>query len=326
MENLIYLKMSKTQIGNYKLGKLLGYGNFAIVRHGINIITNHEVAVKIINKKKLKKLKMIEHLQREIVFSRLFNHPHVIKMYEYLNSQDGIYVISEFASKGELFEYVCNEGYLSENKARGFFQQIIYALEYIHSFGVSHRDLKLENILLDDKLNIKLGDFGLCNKMRDGRALFTSCGTPNYAAPEVMLGKSYDGKQIDIINFLLNISMNIDNNHFKNKFLLETKDLNCNSSCIYLNYYIADIVLTDVSYMICAGVWFTRKYLLYISSNLTNGCSWRQNYSLETSCNSRFIAYFKSIIKLAKCVTTTFCFKSTLNEESEQSRKLSQQF
>ena len=198
MENLIYLKMSKTQIGNYKLGKLLGYGNFAIVRHGINIITNHEVAVKIINKKKLKKLKMIEPLQREIVFSRLFNHPHVIKMYEYLSSQDGIYVISEFASKGELFEYVCNEGYLSENKARELFQQIIYALEYIHSFGVSHRDLKLENILLDDKLNIKLGDFGLCNKMRDGRALFTSCGTPNYAAPEVMLGKSYDGKQIDI--------------------------------------------------------------------------------------------------------------------------------
>ena len=123
-----------------------------------------------------------------------------------------------------------------------------------------------------------------------------------------------------IINFLLNISINMDDNHHKNKFLLETKNLNCNSSCIYLNYDIADIILTDVSDIICAGDWFTIKYVLYISSNLTNDCSWRQNCSLEASCNSRFIAYFKSIVKLAKCVTTTFYFKSTLIEESEQSR------
>ena len=106
MENSIYLKMSKTRIGNYKLGKLLGYGNFAVVRHGENTVTNHQVAVKIINKKKLKKQKMVEALQKEIALSRLFDHPHVIKMYEYLNSQDSIYVITEFAPKGELFEYI----------------------------------------------------------------------------------------------------------------------------------------------------------------------------------------------------------------------------
>ena len=85
---MIYLKMSKVRIGNYIIGKLLGWGNFAVVRYGTNVNTNHEVAVKIINKKKLKKLKMKESLKREISLSRLLDHPHIIKTYEYLNSKD----------------------------------------------------------------------------------------------------------------------------------------------------------------------------------------------------------------------------------------------
>ena len=117
---------------------------------------------------------MKESLQREITFSRLFDHPHIIKTYEYLNSKDDIFVVSEYASQGELFDYVSNQGSLSESIARKFFQQIVYAIDYIHMKGVAHRDLKLENILLDENLNIKLGDFGLSNKINEGQALLTS--------------------------------------------------------------------------------------------------------------------------------------------------------
>lgn len=128
----------------------------------------------------------------------MFDHPHVVKLYEYLDSKDDIYVILEYVPNGELFEMISDKGMLPEAEARKYFHQIIYALDYIHSFGVAHRDLKPENILLDADNNIKLVDFGLSNIMKEGRALKTSCGSPNYAAPEVINGKSYDGSQIDV--------------------------------------------------------------------------------------------------------------------------------
>jgi serine/threonine protein kinase len=128
----------------------------------------------------------------------MFDHPHVVKLYEYLDSKDDIYVILEYVPSGELFEMISDKGMLPEPEARKYFHQIIYALDYIHSFGVAHRDLKPENILLDADNNIKLVDFGLSNIMKEGRALKTSCGSPNYAAPEVINGKSYDGGQIDV--------------------------------------------------------------------------------------------------------------------------------
>jgi 5'-AMP-activated protein kinase catalytic alpha subunit len=190
--------MSKFRIGNYRLGKLLGYGAFGVVRLGVNEITNQEVAVKILNKKKLKQMKVKEKIQREIHLCKMFNHPHVVKLYEYFDTKDDIYVIFEYISNGELFELISNRGQLSEAEARKFFHQMIFALDYTHGFGVAHRDLKPENIMLDSDNNIKLVDFGLSNIMKEGRALKTSCGSPNYAAPEVINGKSYDGCQIDV--------------------------------------------------------------------------------------------------------------------------------
>ena len=166
--------MSKFRIGNYRLGKLLGYGSFGVVRLGINEETNHEVAVKILNKKKLKQMKVKEKIQREIHLCKMFHHPHVVKLYEYLDAKDDIYVIFEYVPNGELFELISNQGQLEESEARRFFHQIIYALDYTHSYGVAHRDLKPENILLDSKNNIKLVDFGLSNIMKEGRALKTS--------------------------------------------------------------------------------------------------------------------------------------------------------
>ena len=103
----------------------------------------------------------------------------------------------EYASGGELFDKICREQ-ISENEARRIFQQIIFGVEYLHTHQVSHRDLKPENILLDEDNNVKLADFGLSNVMRDGIFLYSSCGSPNYAAPELINGKFYNGSSIDI--------------------------------------------------------------------------------------------------------------------------------
>lgn len=128
----------------------------------------------------------------------MFHHPHVVKLFEYFDTKDDIYVIFEYIPNGELFELISKRGQLDEAEARRYFHQIIFALDYTHGFGVAHRDLKPENILLDADNNIKLVDFGLSNIIKEGRALKTSCGSPNYAAPEVINGKPYDGCQIDV--------------------------------------------------------------------------------------------------------------------------------
>mmetsp|Transcript_33559 Transcript_33559/g.38556 ORF Transcript_33559/g.38556 Transcript_33559/m.38556 type:complete len:105 (+) Transcript_33559:194-508(+) len=104
----------------------------------------------------------------------MFQHPHIVKLYEYFDTKDDIYVIFEYIPKGELFEMISNKGHLSEDEARRYFHQIIFAIDYAHSFGVAHRDLKPENIMLDASNNLKIVDFGLSNVMKEGRALKTS--------------------------------------------------------------------------------------------------------------------------------------------------------
>lgn len=106
-------------------------------------------------------------------------------------------MVIEFAGK-ELFDYIVQQGRMSEDEARRFFQQIISAVEYCHKHKIVHRDLKPENLLLDENLNVKIADFGLSNIMTDGNFLKTSCGSPNYAAPEVISGKLYAGPEVDV--------------------------------------------------------------------------------------------------------------------------------
>jgi carbon catabolite-derepressing protein kinase len=106
-------------------------------------------------------------------------------------------MVLEYAG-GELFDYIVNHGKLAEVQARKFFQQIVCAVEYCHRHKIVHRDLKPENLLLDDQQNVKIADFGLSNIMTDGNFLKTSCGSPNYAAPEVISGKLYAGPEVDV--------------------------------------------------------------------------------------------------------------------------------
>lgn len=183
---------------NYKLGKTLGIGSFGKVKIAEHALTGHKVAIKILNRRKIKNMEMEEKVRREIKILRLFMHPHIIRLYEVIETPTDIYVVMEYVKSGELFDYIVEKGRLQEDEARNFFQQIISGVEYCHRNMVVHRDLKPENLLLDSKCNVKIADFGLSNIMRDGHFLKTSCGSPNYAAPEVISGKLYAGPEVDV--------------------------------------------------------------------------------------------------------------------------------
>lgn len=130
---------------------------------------------------------------------KLVRHPHVVRLHEVLASRTKIYIILEFITGGELFDKIVHNGKLPETDSRRFFQQLIDGVDYCHTQGVYHRDLKPENLLLDSQGNLKISDFGLSAWPAQGvRLLRTTCGTPNYVAPEVLTHKGYDGALADI--------------------------------------------------------------------------------------------------------------------------------
>lgn len=136
-------------------------------------------------------------VQREVDYMRMLRHPHIIKLYEVISTPTDIIIVLEYAG-GELFKYIVDNGRMPEAQARRFFQQMISGIDYSHRLKIVHRDLKPENILLDDDLNVKIADFGLSNEIKDGDFLKTSCGSPNYAAPEVIRGALYTGPEVDV--------------------------------------------------------------------------------------------------------------------------------
>jgi len=192
------MDQAPVKIGQYILGVNLGIGAFGKVKLATHVVTEHKVAVKILNKAKIKQLGMEEKVQREINILHLCTHPHIIRLYEVIDTPTDIFLVNEYVSGGELFDYIVSKGRLSSDEARNFFHQIVSGVEYCHFQKIVHRDLKPENLLLDSNLNIKIADFGLSNLMRDGDFLRTSCGSPNYAAPEVISGHLYAGPEVDV--------------------------------------------------------------------------------------------------------------------------------
>ncbi|KAK5798843.1 kinase-like domain-containing protein [Linnemannia elongata] len=188
---------SNIKIGPYMLLETLGVGSFGKVKRAVHSLTGHTVAIKIINKNKVVNQDMFARVKREIQYLKLLRHPHIIKLYEVISTPTSIYMVIEYAG-GELFNYIVDNTRLSEEEARRFFQQIVCAIEYCHRHKIVHRDLKPENLLLDPSMNVKIADFGLSNIMTDGDFLKTSCGSPNYAAPEVISGKLYAGPEVDV--------------------------------------------------------------------------------------------------------------------------------
>ncbi|XP_028902483.1 5'-AMP-activated protein kinase catalytic subunit alpha-2 isoform X1 [Ornithorhynchus anatinus] len=188
----------RVKIGHYVLGDTLGVGTFGKVKVGEHQLTGHKVAVKILNRQKIRSLDVVGKIKREIQNLKLFRHPHIIKLYQVISTPTDFFMVMEYVSGGELFDYICKHGRVEEAEARRLFQQILSAVDYCHRHMVVHRDLKPENVLLDAHMNAKIADFGLSNMMSDGEFLRTSCGSPNYAAPEVISGRLYAGPEVDL--------------------------------------------------------------------------------------------------------------------------------
>ncbi|XP_021892642.1 CBL-interacting serine/threonine-protein kinase 3 isoform X1 [Carica papaya] len=191
----------KRRVGKYEVGRTIGEGTFAKVKFARNSETGEPVALKILDKEKVLKHKMAEQIKREIATMKLIKHPNVVQLYEVMGSKTKIFIVLEFVTGGELFDKIVNHGRMREDEARRYFQQLINAVDYCHSRGVYHRDLKPENLLLDAYGNLKVSDFGLSalsQQVRDDGLLHTTCGTPNYVAPEVLNDRGYDGATADL--------------------------------------------------------------------------------------------------------------------------------
>ncbi|OMJ96206.1 hypothetical protein SteCoe_164 [Stentor coeruleus] len=185
-------------IGSYEIGKTIGKGTFGKVKLGVHIKTQEKVAIKVLEKERICDVSDVERVSREIHILKLIRHPNIIQLYEIIETPKKLYLIMEYASGGELFDYIVKHNKLSEHESCIFFQQIISGIEYIHKLLIVHRDLKPENLLLDEKNNIKIVDFGLSNTYKLDETLKTACGSPCYAAPEMISGKSYKGIEVDI--------------------------------------------------------------------------------------------------------------------------------
>lgn len=197
------LATDQSCILDYKIGKTIGLGTFGKVKRGKHILTDAKVAVKIVNRRIVEERDMSKKYRMEIQCMRkCVYHPHIMRLYEVIDTPRDVFMILEFCPNGDLFEYICQfgSGGFDQMQARRIFQQIIAGVDYLHKQGIVHRDLKPENILIDADDNIKIADMGLSNVMKDGEFLKTCCGSPNYAAPELLsdIGGAYAGPEIDV--------------------------------------------------------------------------------------------------------------------------------
>ncbi|XP_069676736.1 maternal embryonic leucine zipper kinase-like [Periplaneta americana] len=183
---------------HYELEKTIGCGGFAKVKLATHILTGEKVAIKIMNK-----LNLGDDLPRvklEIKALKSLSHQHICRLFQVIENETHCFLVMEYCSEGELFDHIVERNKLNEEESRSFFRQIVSAVAYLHSVGYVHRDLKPENVLLDTDQVVKLIDFGLCAKPKGGlnSHLATSCGSPTYAAPELVVGKVYLGAEVDI--------------------------------------------------------------------------------------------------------------------------------
>uniref|UniRef100_A0AAY4BEE5 non-specific serine/threonine protein kinase n=1 Tax=Denticeps clupeoides TaxID=299321 RepID=A0AAY4BEE5_9TELE len=185
-------------IGNYRLLKTIGKGNFAKVKLARHILTGREVAIKIIDKTQLNPTIHLNLFQFQVHLMNFLLSFHTVKLFEVIETEKTLYLVMEYASGGEVFDYLVAHGRMKEKEARAKFRQIVSAVQYCHQKHIVHRDLKAENLLLDADMNIKIADFGFSNEFTLGNKLDTFCGSPPYAAPELFQGKKYDGPEVDV--------------------------------------------------------------------------------------------------------------------------------
>ena len=187
------------QIGNYKLGEEIGSGAFGKVILGLHIITGEKVAIKILDKLILSQTpEDYELVRQELNILKIVKHKYIVQLYEILETPQHIFIIMEYCEGQDIMDYILTRNRLSEDESLKYFQQLINALYYLHSQNITHRDIKIDNLLLDKNLDLKLIDFGLSTKYRDDRLLNQPCGTVVYAAPEVLDCREYHGMLADV--------------------------------------------------------------------------------------------------------------------------------
>ncbi|MEE6476337.1 hypothetical protein FKM82_011044 [Ascaphus truei] len=190
------------RVGNYLVGKMINKGSFAKVMEGLHIPTGQKVAMKVIDKKKAKQDSyVLKNMKREPRIHQMIKHPNIVQLYETLETENSYYMVMELCLGGDLMDRICDKKKLEEREVRKHTRQIMSAVEHLHRHGIVHRDLKIENFLLDENNNIKIVDFGLSNTIKfeglSQELLNTQCGSPAYAAPELLANKKY-GPKVDI--------------------------------------------------------------------------------------------------------------------------------
>ena len=193
------------KVGKYEVGKTLGEGTFGKVKAAVDTETGEQVAIKVLDKEKIQKQNMGAQVKKEISIMKMVRHKNIVFLKEVLASRTKIFIVLELVTGGELFDKIVAKGRFDETEARFYFMQLVEAVQFCHQQDVCHRDLKPENLLLDNEGDLKISDFGLSNFYEGGAGeensraalLHTTCGTPNYVAPEVLEDKGYDGKMAD---------------------------------------------------------------------------------------------------------------------------------
>ncbi|KAF5339608.1 hypothetical protein D9611_011471 [Ephemerocybe angulata] len=265
------LSSSKIRVvGNYTLGKVIGEGAYGKVRLGTHRLTSTRVAIKQIPKA------MSASLTREIHHHRQLHHPHVTQMFEVIATESSIWIVTELCSGGELFDYLVEKERLPEDETKIIFGQLCLAVAYLHDNGIVHRDLKLENVLLDERCRVKLGDFGFTREYERGSYMETFCGTTGYASPEMLQGRKYQGPEVDvwslgiILYCLLTGTLPFDDDDedvMRQKIIKEDFEdpawLSLEARDLLLNILQKDVAKRYTIPQILAHSWFTAKELTY---------------------------------------------------------------
>ncbi|WAR25016.1 NUAK1-like protein [Mya arenaria] len=204
----------------FELKKTLGEGTYGKVKLAVEKTTGQQMAIKYIKKSKIRDEHDLDRIRREIKIMSTLQHQNIVNVKEVFENKDKIILVMECADGGELYDYI-NDHTLTERDARTIFRNIVSAIKYCHQSGIAHRDLKLENILLDRNNNAKIADFGLSNYFTGQDFLKTYCGSPLYASPEIVNGQPYYGPEVDcwslgvVLYTLVYGTMPFDGTNFK---------------------------------------------------------------------------------------------------------------
>lgn len=186
------------RISHYQIRGAVGEGAFSIVRLAFCLETKEYFACKIVPRRRIINELLQQRFEQEIRIIQQLRHPGIVQLYDLIKDEENYYLIMEFCPNGELFHHIVERHHLPEKDAKANFHQILEALQYVHAQGIAHRDLKPENILIDTYGHLKISDFGLSRYVGLSGLAETPCGSPCYAAPEVLSGNPYDGKKCDI--------------------------------------------------------------------------------------------------------------------------------